>query len=57
MKVLECSQLFEGCPARVEADTEEEILEIAAEHARETHGLESVDNEVATKLRAAIRTA
>ncbi len=56
MKILECGRLFEGCPGRVEAETEEEILQAAAVHAREAHGLDTVDDATTSALRGAIRT-
>jgi predicted small metal-binding protein len=40
----------------IRADTEAEILEKAAEHARTTHNLAEMPPEVVTKVRAAMRT-
>jgi predicted small metal-binding protein len=54
MKTLACGDLVPGCPAVVEAETEEEILQIAAQHATEAHGME-VTPELVEKVKAAIR--
>jgi predicted small metal-binding protein len=40
----------------VRADTEEQVMRQAAEHARAAHGIEKIDEETARKIKAAIRT-
>jgi predicted small metal-binding protein len=40
MKTLRCSDLGFNCQAVVKANTDEEVLTIAAQHAREVHGVE-----------------
>lgn len=55
MLTLECRELFEGCPGRIEAETEEEVLRQAAAHARDAHGVESVDDATVEQLKAAMR--
>ena len=52
---LNCSELFAGCPAEVRADTAEEVLQQAAEHAADAHGLTELDDSTAAAVRAAIR--
>ena len=54
MKTLACGDLVPGCPAVVTAETEEEILQIAARHAVEEHGL-TVDDGLVTAVKGAIR--
>jgi len=54
-KVLMCTDIFRGCAAEVHADSEDEVMRHAAEHARDTHGLTTIDDETAEKVRAAIR--
>ena len=54
MKTLACADLVPGCPAVVEAETEEEILQIAAKHAVEAHGL-TVDDGLVAAVKAVIR--
>ena len=54
MKTLACGDLVPGCPAVVQAETEEEILRIAAKHAVEAHGL-TVDDGLVAAVKGAIR--
>ena len=54
MKTLACGELVPGCPAVVRAETEEEILTIAAQHAVEAHGM-AVDDGLVAAVKAAIR--
>jgi predicted small metal-binding protein len=56
-KILKCADLFEGCTAQVRADSEDEVLRQAAEHAREVHGLQQIDDATAAKVKGAIRDA
>ena len=54
-KILRCHDVFPGCTAEVRADTDDEILRQAAEHAQRVHGVETVDDTTVEKVRAAIR--
>jgi len=54
-KVVRCGDLFPGCQAEVHGKTDDEVLRRAAEHARETHGVERIDDATAAKVRAAVR--
>jgi predicted small metal-binding protein len=54
MKTLVCGDLVPGCPAVVTEETEDEILQIAAQHAVEAHGL-SVDDGLVAAVKGAIR--
>lgn len=54
MKTLACGDLVPGCEAAVRAETEDEILHIAAQHAVEAHGL-TVDDGLVAAVKAAIR--
>ena len=54
MKTLACGDLVPGCEAVVRAETEDEILQIAAQHAVEAHGLTADDGLVAA-VKSAIR--
>ncbi len=56
-KLLRCGDLFPGCAAEVRADSDDEVLRQAAEHARAAHGVERVDDVTAAKVKAAIRQA
>jgi predicted small metal-binding protein len=54
MKTLACGDLVAGCDAVVRAETEEEVLRIAAQHAVEAHGL-TVDDGLVAAVKGAIR--
>ena len=53
-KVLHCSDLVKDCDFEVQAESEDEILQAAAEHAKAVHGME-VTPELAQAVRSAIR--
>jgi predicted small metal-binding protein len=54
---LACGDIMEGCEARFQGDTEEEVLDQAGRHAADAHGMTEVTPEVTTALRAAMRPA
>ncbi|WP_066406393.1 DUF1059 domain-containing protein [Flavisolibacter tropicus] len=54
MKTLHCADAGFDCKAVIHADTEEEVLTQATEHAREVHGVE-VTPEMAEQLRTLIK--
>jgi predicted small metal-binding protein len=53
-KVLRCRDVGLDCDFEIRAETEEEILKKAAEHAQTTHNME-ITAEIVEKVRAAIR--
>ncbi len=53
-KVMKCGDLMPGCDFEARADSEEKLLEAAAAHAKEAHGVE-VTPELAEQVKAAIR--
>ena len=53
-KVLRCNAIFLGCGHVVRAQSEEELLRLAAEHARQVHGLIEIDEATVRQVRAAI---
>ncbi len=55
MKALYCKDAGFDCPAVMRAETEEEVLRQAAEHASEVHSLKEISAEAAEKIRALIR--
>lgn len=55
-KVLRCRDVGFDCDAVVRADTEDEILEQVAVHAKRDHGLEEVSDDVVKTVIAQIRT-
>ena len=54
-KVLRCRDVGMDCDFEARAETEEEILKKAAEHAETAHNMEEIPEEVLAKVRAAIR--
>ncbi|MFB0536510.1 MAG: DUF1059 domain-containing protein [Anaerolineae bacterium] len=54
-KVLRCRDVGFDCDGVIRAETEEEILKKAAEHAQTAHNLKEITEEVVEKVRAAIR--
>ena len=54
-KVLHCRDVGFDCDGVIRAETEEEILKKAAEHAQTAHNLSEITEEVVEKVRTAIR--
>jgi predicted small metal-binding protein len=54
-KILRCDAIFLGCGHVVRAETEDELLKMAAEHARQVHGLTQIDDATLRKVQAAIK--
>jgi predicted small metal-binding protein len=57
MKELHCRDVGFDCDAVVRADSEEDVMSQAAEHARTVHGLDTIDAETAEKIRSQIHDA
>ncbi len=55
MKVVHCRDVGFDCDGVIRAQTEEELLKQAAEHAQKVHNLKEITPEVVAKVRAAIR--
>jgi predicted small metal-binding protein len=53
-KVLRCADLIPGCDYVARGESETEILQQAAEHARNVHNMNEVTPELAQKVRSAI---
>ena len=53
-KILRCRDVGMDCDFVARAETEEEILKKAAEHAQATHNMKEIPEEVLTKVSAAI---
>jgi predicted small metal-binding protein len=56
-KVLRCRDLGMKCAYEIRADTEEELLRLAAEHAEKDHGIHvtSIPPSIMAMVKAAIR--
>lgn len=55
MKVLRCRDAGADCDFEARAETEEELMKIAAEHGKADHGFDEVPADVATKIKSIIR--
>ena len=55
MKTFTCGAVVAGCTASFSAETEEEILEQVARHARDEHGMSEVPDEVVRQVLANLR--
>ena len=53
-KLLRCVAIFPDCGHVVRAESEEEVLRQAAQHAEQAHGLTEIDEAMARKVRALI---
>ena len=54
MKEFRCGDLVPGCPTKFEGESEDEILEQVAVHARDEHGMDEVPPEVVDQVVARI---
>lgn len=54
-KILRCCDLGFDCDAVVRAGSDEEVLQQAATHAREVHGLEEAPDGLAQKVMALVQ--
>ena len=55
MKTFACGAVVPGCTASFTADTEEDILQQVARHAREDHDLPEVPDELVRQVLANLR--
>lgn len=53
--VVHCRDVGFDCDGVVRAETEEELLQQVAEHAKSAHGLEEVTDKVVQKVKSVIR--
>jgi predicted small metal-binding protein len=54
VKEFRCGDLVPGCKTTFQGESEEEILEQVAVHARDEHGMDRVPPEVVDEVRAGI---
>ncbi len=54
-KVLRCGDVVPGCNYEARADSESELMQKVAQHAREAHGMQTVPPEVVEKVKSKIR--
>lgn len=51
---ISCNALFEGCAFKASAETEKQLLELAAQHAADVHGITELTPDIVEKVKAAI---
>ncbi len=54
-KTIHCRDLGFDCDGVLQAENQEELLTMAAEHAKDAHGIEEVPDEMFEKLKSVIR--
>ena len=54
-KVIHCKDVGFDCEGVVRADSEEQVLQLAAEHAKSEHGVAELTDEMVAKVKAVIR--
>lgn len=54
-RILSCGDIVPGCDAEVRAESDDEVMRQAADHAAKAHGVTQVDPALAAKIKAAIR--
>jgi predicted small metal-binding protein len=54
MKEFKCGDLVPGCDFVIEGESDDQILEEVAVHAREEHGMDEVPPEVQDTIRASL---
>lgn len=55
VKYLECKNFMPDCDAVVEAETEEELMKKAAEHAAEVHGIAQIPDLMIASIKACMK--
>lgn len=56
-KLIRCADVGLECDYEAWAETEEELLQMVADHAHHTHGIDEVTPELQQKVLAAMRDA
>jgi predicted small metal-binding protein len=54
-KIIYCRDVGLDCPGVIKANSEEEALVLAAEHAKKVHGLNEVTPEIIAKIKAVMK--
>ena len=54
-KVIHCKDVGFDCEGVVRADSEEEVLQLAAEHVKSAHGITELTSEMVEKVKSVIR--
>jgi predicted small metal-binding protein len=56
-RVLHCADAGFECDETIEGASDDEVMSKAADHAREAHGMNEIDEETGAKLRTLIHEA
>lgn len=56
-KELHCGEIMDGCPEVIRGQTEEEVLKKGAQHARDAHGVDKLDDDTVRMVKSKIREA
>ena len=56
MKELRCREVGFDCEGVIRAESDDDVMRQAADHARQAHGLDRISDEQAREIRAKIRT-
>jgi predicted small metal-binding protein len=54
-KVIHCREVGFDCNGVIKANTEEEALKLAAEHAMKVHGVKEITPEIVKKVKSVMR--
>lgn len=54
-KVIHCKDLGFDCEGVVRANSDQEVMKLAAEHAKSAHGVTELTNEMVEKVKSVIR--
>jgi predicted small metal-binding protein len=54
VKVFRCGDVLSACPAEFQAESEDELFEQIAAHARDDHGIDDVPPEIVDRISAVI---
>jgi predicted small metal-binding protein len=54
-KVIRCREVGVDCDFEARAESTEELMQMAAEHARNDHGMSEIPPELAAKVQSAIK--
>jgi predicted small metal-binding protein len=57
MKELRCADVGFDCSEVIQGEDDQEVMSKAAEHAREVHGMDEIDEETGQKIRSLIHDA
>jgi predicted small metal-binding protein len=54
-KIVRCREVGVDCDFEARGETEQEVLQKCAEHAKSDHGMDEIPPELAAKVRSSIR--